>query len=68
MATRKNTNPYDKIESIIMEKVYTLEDENAELKEKLAIANAKLEVYERIASISDSKATLGFGPPIRRED
>lgn len=63
MATRKVTSPYNKIESIIMEKVYTLEDENAELKEKLAIANAKLEVYERIASISDSKATLGFGPP-----
>lgn len=55
---------YNKIESIVNEKVFILEEENAQLKHELAIAQAKLEVYERIASISDSKATLGFGPPI----
>lgn len=55
---------YNKIESIVNEKVFILEAENAQLKNELAIARAKLEVYERIASISDSKATLGFGPPI----
>ena len=65
MATRKSTSPYNKIENIITEKVFALEDENAELKEKLAIANAKLEVYERIVSISDSKTTLGFDPIMR---
>lgn len=30
-------------------------------------AYAKLEIYERIASVSDSKVQLGFGPPISRE-
>lgn len=70
----KNT-AYSKIENIITEKVTVLENqinslqnENAQLKNELAIANAKLEVYERIASISDSKATLGFGPPVKREE
>ena len=58
MATPKKA--YNKIESIVMEKVFSLEDENAKLKQDLALAQAKLEVYERIASISDSKATLGF--------
>lgn len=62
MASKKN-NAYDKIENIIMEKVFTLEDENTRLKNELAIANAKLEVYERLATISDSKLSLGFGPP-----
>lgn len=58
----KNEN-FDKIENIIMEKVFTLEDENTRLRNELAIANAKLEVYERLATISDSKLSLGFGPP-----
>ena len=61
MATDK---AYQKIESIVMEKVFSLETENAQLKQELALAQAKLEVYERIANISDSKHTLGFGPPI----
>ena len=63
MATRKietDDNVYSKIESIVMEKVFSLEDENTKLKQDLALAQAKLEIYERIASISDSKATLGF--------
>lgn len=63
MAT-PSKDAYNKIESIVNEKVFILEEENAQLKHELAIAQAKLEVYERIASISDSKATLGFGPPI----
>lgn len=62
----KNTDAYSKIESIIMEKVFILENENSQLKNELATANAKLEVYERLASISDSKVTLGFGPPINK--
>lgn len=65
--TKKDNNSYDvysKIESIVMQRVFNLENENTQLKNELAIAKAKLEVYERIASISDSKNTLGFGPPI----
>lgn len=50
-----------------MEKLFTLEAENSQLKTELAIANAKLEIYERIASVSDSKVQLGFGPPIMKE-
>lgn len=57
------TDPYTKLEQIVMEKVIILENENAQLKNDLALANAKLEVYERIANISDTKTTLGFGPP-----
>lgn len=66
MATRKQTysNPYEKIESIVMNKVFELENENTQLKMELSTAKAKLEVYERIASISNSKNTLGFGPPV----
>jgi hypothetical protein len=66
MATRKQTysNPYEKIESIVMNKVFELENENTQLKMELSTTKAKLEVYERIASISDSKNTLGFGPPV----
>lgn len=68
MATRANKKlqPYEKIENIVMGRVFELENENTQLKNELAIANAKLEVYERLASISDSKNTLGFGPPIAR--
>lgn len=54
---------YNKIENIIMEKVFSLETENAQLKQELATAKAKLDVYERIATISNSKTSLGFGPP-----
>ena len=58
---------YAKLESIVMEKVMVLESENAKLRQDLALAQAKLDVYERIASISDDKRTLGFGPPVRQE-
>ena len=57
---------YNKIESIIMERVFSLENENVQLKNDLAIAQAKLEVYERLANISSDKIQLGFGPPIDR--
>lgn len=69
MATKKekNNNAYAKIENLVMEKLFTLEAENSQLKTELAIANAKLEIYERIASVSDSKVQLGFGPPIMKE-
>lgn len=65
--TRESNNAYAKIESLVMEKVFMLEAENAQLKTDLTIANAKLEIYERIASVSDSKVQLGFGPPISKE-
>ena len=58
---------YDKLEKIVMEKVFSLENENMQLKSQLALAQAKLEVYERLASISNAKTTLGFGPPISQE-
>ena len=70
MATRidnKETNPYEKIESLVMGRMYELENENAQLKKELALAQAKLEVYDRLATISDSKTSLGFGPPISKE-
>lgn len=69
MATEKEKsgNAYAKIENLVMEKLFTLEAENSQLKTELAIANAKLEIYERIASVSDSKVQLGFGPPIMKE-
>ena len=58
---------YNKIENIVMERVFSLENENAQLRNDLAIAQAKLEVYERLANISGDKAQLGFGPPISKE-
>ena len=61
-----NDKAYNKIESIIMERVFSLENENAQLKNDLAIAQAKLDVYERLANISGDKTQLGFGPPIDR--
>lgn len=69
MATRKveNQNPYEKIENIVMGRMYELENENAQLKQDLTIAKAKLEIYERLANISGNKAQLGFGPPMMRE-
>ena len=65
MATKNDA--YNKIEALVMEKVFTLEAENAQLKTELAMANAKLEIYERIASVSDSKVQLGFGPPLPKD-
>lgn len=69
MATRVNREiqPYEKIENIVMGKMFELENENTQLKQELATAKAKLEVYERLANISDSKYTLGFGPPIIKD-
>lgn len=63
----KKEDVYNKLEQIIMNKVFTLENENSQLKTELAYAKAKLEVYERIASVSDSKISLGFGPPLDKE-
>lgn len=60
--------PYDKIEQIVMNRVFVLENENSQLRTDLALAKAKLEVYERIASVSGAKTQLGFGPPINREE
>ena len=57
---------YSKIESIVMERVFSLENENAQLKSELSYAKAKLEVYERLATISGQKAQLGFGPPLNQ--
>ena len=66
MATKKE-DAYEKIENIVMERVFLLENENAQLKQELTTAKAKLSVYERIATITNSKNTLGFGPPITQE-
>lgn len=69
MATRNtnnNENPYNKIESIVLERVFSLEHENAQLKSELSYAKAKLEVYERLATISGPKTQLGFGPPLNQ--
>lgn len=60
-------NPYNKIEQIVMEKVFSLEAENAQLKSELSYVKAKLEVYEKITNISDSKISLGFGTFINKE-
>lgn len=71
MATRRvetESNAYEKIENIVMNKVFMLENENAQLRNELAVAKAKLEVYERLANISGTKTQLGFGPPIQKED
>ena len=62
-----SSKAYDKIENIVMERVFTLENENAQLKQDLAMAQAKLDVYERLANISGTKTQLGFGPPLNRE-
>lgn len=66
MAVKKE-DIYNKIEQIVMDKVFMLENENSQLKTELAYAKAKLEVYERIANVSDSKISLGFGPPIDKK-
>ena len=66
---------YKKVYKIVTEKVNelektitTLNTENTQLKTELAVKNAKLEVYERLATISGTKSQLGFGPPITREE
>ena len=59
---------YNKIEEIVMNRDFALEAENENLKKELALATAKLEVYDRIASVTDSKKTIGFGPPMRGEE
>ena len=65
MAPKKDE--YEKLENIVMERVFSLENENAQLRQELTTARAKLSVYERIATITNSKNTLGFGPPITQE-
>jgi len=67
VATSDKNKAYDRIEQMVVEKVITLENENAQLRSELAYANAKLSVYERIATVSDTKTQLGFGPPIERD-
>ena len=67
MASSKKDNAYDKIESIVMNRIFVLENENVQLKNELAVAKAKLDVYERLANISGTKTQLGFGPPQREE-
>lgn len=66
MATKKE-NAYEKIENIVLERVFSLENENVQLRQELASAKAKLSVYERLATITNAKTTLGFGPPITQE-
>lgn len=65
--TENKNDAYAKLESLVMERVFALEAENAQLRNDLAIAQAKLEIYERIASVSDSKVQLGFGPPMSKD-
>lgn len=65
--TDEKQKAYDKLENIVMSRVFVLEAENSQLKADLAIAQAKLAVYDRLASISDDKRVLGFGPPVRQE-
>lgn len=67
MAVSNKDKAYDRIEQMVVEKIITLENENAQLRSELAYANAKLSVYERIATVSDTKTQLGFGPPIEKE-
>ena len=69
MATSAKTenNAYDKIEDIVMNRVFILENENTQLKNELLVAKAKLEVYERLANITGTKTQLGFNPPLDGE-
>lgn len=67
MATSNKNEAYNKIEQIVMEKLITLESENAQLRSDLAYANAKLSVYERLATVSNTKVQLGFGPPTEKD-
>lgn len=63
----KKTSYNEKIENIIMERVYKLEEENEKLRFQLTAIQAKLEVYERIANLTDKDRSIGFGPPIIKE-
>ena len=56
----KRENPYKELEHIVMEKVFSLENENTQLRQELAIAQAKLSIYEKLTNVSDSKMALGF--------
>lgn len=69
MATSAKTEneAYNKIEDIVMNRVFTLENENTQLKNELLVAKAKLEVYERLANITGAKTQLGFNPPLDGE-
>ena len=64
---KKDDEIYNKIKQSVEEKIMALEHENFQLKSELTSANAKLSVYERIVSISNSKMSLGFEPPISKE-
>ena len=69
MATSAKTenDAYNKIEDIVMNRVFTLENENTQLKNELLVAKAKLEVYERLANITGANTQLGFNPPLDKE-
>ena len=69
MATSAKTenDAYNKIEDIVKNRVFTLENENTQLKNELLVAKAKLEVYERLANITGAKTQLGFNPPLDGE-
>ena len=64
---KEEINPYNKIEDLVRERIFTLEMENSQLKQQLALSNAKLEIYERVAAVSNRETSIGFGPPISRE-
>lgn len=59
---------YEALKQLVTDRIYQLESANQELRIKLSVAQAKLEVYERLISISDSKISLGFETPMRKED
>lgn len=63
----KKTSYNEKIENIIMERVYKLEEENEKLRFQLTAIQAKLEVYERIANLTDKDRSIGFESPIIKE-
>ena len=63
----KKTSYNEKIENIIMERVYKLEEENEKLRFQLTAIQGKLEVYERIANLTDKDRSIGFEPPIIKE-
>lgn len=66
MANKKQ-NAYDRIEQLVIDRISVLETENMRLRTELSYANAKLSVYERIATVTGTKNSLGFGPPIDNE-
>lgn len=66
-SAKTENDAYNKIEDIVMNRVFTLENENTQLKNELLVAKAKLEVYERLANITGAKTQLGFNPPLDGE-